>query len=311
MTQWGAVTTLETLPSLGLEPVCLEVEDLPVLAEQGERRSLTAGIRGLYQTCHMFDLTIVVGRQRFPAHRAVLASLSRRCCDKVQQALQAADVSTETATAAGADLGVPPPAAAAAQPEAPVGVAVASTPTVPAASASATSSFCRPELHLEGIEDPEAVRILLDVVYGLADDYTASSDDANKDVLRLARQLDLPFLEAMAAQKMVQDLSSANVVSRLATCRDFELREVYSAIEQELVENKSALQEVSNAADVLQHPELLQSLLVMTASVHRPVSSCVAPKPTGGVKRAAEEQTGAAKQMEKSRKVMTARAAGA
>ncbi|CAE8740621.1 unnamed protein product, partial [Polarella glacialis] len=45
----------------------------------------------------------------------------------------------------------------------------------------------------------------------------------------------------MAARKLVQDLTTENVMACLSTCKEFGLTEMYSAVEDELVENRSAL----------------------------------------------------------------------
>lgn len=254
MTQWGAVTTIQTLPSLGKEPVPLEIDSLPSLISQHERRSLSDGIRGLYQTCQLFDLSIHIGTSRFPAHRAVLAALSRTCCELVHEAERKAHEAEQCSVGSGQQ----------ATQDGTDGKVAASNPGRPITE--------RPKLFLEGVTSEEAVRAFLDIVYGLADDYTVSTDEANKDVLRLAKMLDLPFLENLAAQKVVKGITTSNVVARMATCKDFDLQDAYAAIETELVNNKLALRAVSNNPEVIAHPSLLQSLLIRTASVHRPVS---------------------------------------
>lgn len=260
MTQWGAVTTIQTLPSLGKEPVPLEIDSLPSLTSQHERRSLSDGIRGLYQTCQLFDLSIHIGTSRFPAHRAVLAALSRTCCDLVHEAERRAHEAEQCSVGAGQQTAQD----GSVQKQAEDGKVAPSNPSRPITE--------RPKLFLEGVTSEEAVRAFLDIVYGLADDYTVSTDEANKDVLRLAKMLDLPFLENLAAQKVVKGITTSNVVARMATCKDFELQDAYAAIETELVNNKLALRAVSNNPEVVDHPRLLQSLLIRTASVHRPVT---------------------------------------
>lgn len=96
----------------------------------------------------------------------------------------------------------------------------------------------RPELRLD-IASPEAARALLDLVYGLGSEYNIDSEEANTDVLRLARQLDLPGLQALATRYLGESLSSENVgslrrqlfqwreaVQRLRTCQEFGLQEM-------------------------------------------------------------------------------------
>ena len=60
------------------------------------------------------------------------------------------------------------------------------------------------------INCPEAARALLDLVYGLGE-YHIGSEEANRDVLRLARQLELPGLRQLATRYLAEGLSSENV----------------------------------------------------------------------------------------------------
>jgi len=112
------------------------------------------------------------------------------------------------------------------------------------------------------------VRALLDFVYGLGGEYSAPSDEANRDVLRLAQQFSLPQLEEHATRKLISDLTTSNVVARLATCDEFQLKEVYDLIIDECVDNTTALLQISNDMEVMKHPTILQSLLVHAAKGH-------------------------------------------
>lgn len=74
MTLWGTVTD-PVMPGLApSEPVSIEV----VLAPAPPQKCLSEGLRNLYQKCQLYDVMLVAGEQRFPAHRIVLAATSQR-----------------------------------------------------------------------------------------------------------------------------------------------------------------------------------------------------------------------------------------
>jgi len=313
MTHWGKVTGAQSVASSTIEPVSLQVgeSDLPPIAEK--ERSITAGIRGLYQKCQMYDIHVVVGNSRLPAHKVVLAAMSEPLCKRVKQAVaefQAQSQSSSPAVAPEEPKAAPvepketpeaqaPPQVKEAPPVAPAiydnqwsEVCIqAAAPAVPEAAGEGfsqgqepqtvaeaapagkaqkapSSTLTRPELNLEFITSLEAASVMLDVIYGVSEDQDIKSDEANNDVLRLAKTLELPCLEGIAMKKLAKDLSTENVVPRLATCKQFGLTEMYEAIEEEVVINKPALMNVSHGTEVMQHPELLQSLLVRSAAVH-------------------------------------------
>mmetsp|Transcript_13594 Transcript_13594/g.23960 ORF Transcript_13594/g.23960 Transcript_13594/m.23960 type:complete len:345 (+) Transcript_13594:38-1072(+) len=322
MTHWGKVTGSQAATSSVVEPVSLPVEDIPPITDKG--RSVTAGIRGLYQKCQMYDITVVVGESRLPAHKVVLAAMSKPLWERVAQAVN--EFQAQQSQCAAETQEKEPKAAEADQECKADAVDVKSKDSVPAVapaiydnqwSSEATTSrvpetagegqepqpspaeaapaekvtpapvapaLTRPELHLEFINSPEAARVMLDRIYGLSDEYEISSDEANNDVLRLAKTLELPCLEGIAMKKLVQDLSTENVIPRLATCKQFELTEMYEAMEEEVCTNMPALRHVSSGSEVMEYPELLQSLLVRSAGVHRP-----APEEKKSNKRALEE----------------------
>jgi len=308
MTHWGKVTGAQSMASSTIEPVSLQVgeSDLPPIAEK--ERSITAGIRGLYQKCQMYDIHVVVGNSRLPAHKVVLAAMSEPLCKRVKQAVaefQAQSQSSSPAVAPEEPKAAPvepkeTPEAQEAPPEvkeAPPAPAydnqwsevIQAAPAVPEAAGEGqepqtvaeaapagkaqkapSSTLTRPELNLEFITSLEAASVMLDMIYGVsAEDQDIKSDEANSDVLRLAKTLELPCLEGIAMKKLAKDLSTENVVPRLATCKQLGLTEMYEAIEEEVVINKPALVNVSHGTEVMQHPELLQSLLVRSAAVHR------------------------------------------
>eukprot|EP00441_Pelagodinium_beii_P038345 CAMPEP_0197628404 /NCGR_PEP_ID=MMETSP1338-20131121/6731_1 /TAXON_ID=43686 ORGANISM="Pelagodinium beii, Strain RCC1491" /NCGR_SAMPLE_ID=MMETSP1338 /ASSEMBLY_ACC=CAM_ASM_000754 /LENGTH=255 /DNA_ID=CAMNT_0043199375 /DNA_START=49 /DNA_END=816 /DNA_ORIENTATION=- len=229
MTQWGAVIALSQKASsndLGA-PIVVQVQSVTTHANS---RKLSEGLKEMYQKCQMFDLSLLVGKTRFPAHRAVLASLSEKSRERVREAV---DANTAAESQAGST---------------------------------------RPDLPLTSITHPEAARALIDVVYGLAPDYSVSSEEANRDVLHLAKEWDLPFLGNLAVHKLVEDINSENVVTRLATCKEFGLDAAYAEISKVLVANRDALLDVCTRDEVVSHPEILQGLLISSAEVHRPAS---------------------------------------
>jgi len=347
MTHWGKVTGAQSVASSTIEPVSLQVGDLPPIAEK--ERSITAGIRGLYQKCQMYDIVVVVGNKRLPAHKVVLAAMSEPLCKRVKQAVaefqaQQTQSSASPAVAPAEEpKAAPPSESKETPPEAqeappsevkeapPVAPAIydnqwsevctqATAPTVPEAAGEGqepqtvadaapagkapSSALTRPELNLEFITNFEAASVMLDVIYGVsAEDQEITSDEANSDVLRLAKTLELPCLEGIAMKKLAKDLSTENVVPRLATCKQFGLTEMYETIEDEVVINKLALVNVSHGTEVMQYPELLQSLLVRSAALHRGVELGHTEKKSN--KRAIEEPP---KRAEKAAKVSSGKA---
>jgi len=254
--EWGKVIATSDKTSMGSTPIEIEVADMPAMPKA--ERNLAEGIKSLYQTCQMYDLNLVVGKTSLPAHKVVLASMSTACCEQVRKAPPAASPpvysnqwKSETASGAEGDK------------------LAANAPVSPSDDGVAKRDSSRPELVLE-IGSPEAARALLDMVYGLGSEYNISSEEANKDVLRLAKQLDVPSLQELAMGYLARDVTTENALLRLQTCREFALDELYSAIEEEVIANRDALELVAGNTEVLKHPEILQGLLVRAARMHRP-----------------------------------------
>merc|ERR1712118_126280 len=63
-----------------------------------------------------------------------------------------------------------------------------------------------------------------------------------------------------------KDLTTGNVVERLAICKEFGLDELSGKIVEQLTCNKQALSEVSNSQQILKYPELMVSLLQSAAA---------------------------------------------
>jgi len=343
MTQWGKVVSVSNLQAAGTTLLEIQVDDLPSLPAE---RNLAEGIKILYQTCQLYDLNLVVGTTRLPAHKVVLASMSRACCEQVQKAVKdfqqrqppspssaSSDLEkaekAEKAPTSGpeektlqADLEVATTSSLAQVPAASPPIysnqwkAPSSTAPVPPVAINAKAEPAegknvppeepqktleeptvpslpaptRPEMHLD-IASPEAARALLDLVYGLGSEYNISSDAANQDVLRLATQLDVPCLQESATRYLGQNLTCQNAVSRLQTCKEFGLEEMYGAIEEEVVYSRDALQRIAAAEEVIKFPEILQGLLVRSAQVHNPVPNLREGKEAKR-KRIAEQKSG-------------------
>lgn len=287
MTLWGASTTasaLQTMPVLSHDPVTLEVDFGP---PQSISPSLSEGIRGLYQKCHFYDVVLIVGDKRFPAHQAVIASMSAKLCDDLREALrlradgvaQGQQKEEVTATAPSA--------------EAPSASAETTTTGAPVlqeqkpASTKCPASAGTLELRLRNVENPEAAHALLDYIYGLGAEYQVSSDEVNKDVLRLAQQYGLTGLEALAERRLAANISTDNVVSRLATCQEFNLWGLFGLVADELIASPLALQLVSSQTEVMRYPEILQQLLIRASEHYKPDLEGEKTATAGSRKRAA------------------------
>jgi len=128
------------------------------------------------------------------------------------------------------------------------------------------------EMHFPDISCPEAVRIMLAHIYGVdggdVTNYAPSCEEANKDVLRLASQLQLPSLKEFATHWMASGLNSSNAVPRLATCQEFALRDLFEAATESLASDAHALSQVTEDIDIIKHPRLLQKLLIRFAALY-------------------------------------------
>lgn len=237
MTLWGTVTALEKLPSLGGAtevPLSVELPSSEVGAE-----TLSEGIRSLYQKCQFYDIFLVSGGTRFPAHQVALASLSSTFRERVCEMRARLDAEAAEGRASEEQGG----------------------------GAQETAAAAVPELHLQGISHPEAVRVLLDFTYGLGGGaYQVSSEEANIDVLRLANEFDITGLREHAAARLTEDLNTANLVQRLAVCKEFGLDDLYSKIVERLVSLPPALLEASQGEELLGNPEILQQVLMRAAA---------------------------------------------
>lgn len=187
------------------------------------------GLAALRESGELCDLVIRVGGQLFLAHRVVLAAASL----KMTEYLKDLETSSQDsgATVPGARL-----------------------PTV--------------ELQLDDVSHPEAVRAMLDSVYGTpAKDYCPSSAEANNDVLRLARRFELPRLQEQATRWLAHGLTTVNVLERLVACDEFGLVEVRSKILEQLTANPEALFVLAQNPRMLKAPAVLQDLLVRVFSL--------------------------------------------
>jgi len=179
----------------------------------------------------------------------------------------------DPAEAAAPPSAAPAAAAAVAEPAAPVEPAALVEPAAPVAVAPVEP---RPplilEMHFPDISSPEAISIMLAHIYGVdggeVASYAPSSDDTNKDVLRLASQLQLPSLKEFATHWMASSLDSSNAVPRLSTCLEFALTDLMEAATDALANDAFALSQVTEDIDIIKYPKLLQTLLIRVAALY-------------------------------------------
>merc|ERR1719469_122172 len=94
-------------------------------------------------------------------------------------------------------------------------------------------------LKLADITHPEAVQSMLDCIYGppagTTKAYSPGSEDANRDVLRLAQRFQISQLQQEACQWLTASLTTSNVTQRLVACEEFGLTDVRDNILQQLI----------------------------------------------------------------------------
>eukprot|EP00440_Ansanella_granifera_P067825 gb/GFBE01073579.1/.p1 GENE.gb/GFBE01073579.1/~~gb/GFBE01073579.1/.p1 ORF type:complete len:312 (+),score=71.29 gb/GFBE01073579.1/:1-936(+) len=243
------------LPSKGADVNALRLDVGLPLSRRVQRRSacLSDGVQSLFQKCQIYDVCIVVGGRRFPAHLAVLACAGEKFRQRLHATLtvpgsdrhKTAQLPTEAVSKVSGNEGQQGNDASNGQENA----------------APATGLQ---EIQLPEISSPEAVHALLDCVYNFRVGYEIGSDKAARDVLWLARSFDLPELEQLAVSKLVKDLDTSNVVARMAICEEFGLEYLYAQILEQLTASELALSQVSSSAELREHPKVLQRVLVLT-----------------------------------------------
>merc|ERR1719352_1866673 len=140
----------------------------------------------------------------------------------------------------------------------------------------------RHEIRLGDIANPEAVKFMLSFLYQLHDkemaEYNPRTQEINRDVLRLAKQFNLPGLTHRAMRWLASGLSTGNVVERLSICEEFGLGELTDKILEQLTSNRQALAEVAHSPQIMTYPRLMQAMLQCAASA-APSASAKESKP--------------------------------
>lgn len=219
---------------------------------------LAQGILSLYEKQQFYDLVLVVGIERFPAHRSMLAAMSSNFREYLRQTPGAADpmkgmlapvqpqqFRERGGSSCGEDDHVPEKLDLAQEPM---------------------------ELQVNGLSNPESMKLMLYYVYragtGATWEYCPTSAEVNKDMLRLARHFGFPHVQEVAARWLTNGLNTGNVVERLVTCDEFGLGLLLEKIIQKLTANPAELIKVCSSPEIVNHPRVLQTLLMQVTSLH-------------------------------------------
>lgn len=134
------------------------------------------------------------------------------------------------------------------------------------------SDLPKMELEVTGVSTAESIRVMLKYLYSACTSapwsYAASTVEVNRDVLRLAKDFKLPHLHESAARWLTKGLTTTNVVSRLVTCEESGLDRLRDSIIEQLSAHPQALTTVCTSPEIMQHPKILQDLLIKVASVN-------------------------------------------
>jgi len=197
------------------------------------KESLADDLRELFLRGACCDTVLVCAERTFPAHRTALAA--RSAVFREEFAVQSQAVKAQE----------PAP------------------PQSSESGAGSAASSSR-EFRISAASNPEAVQHLLNYIYEIPPAEEASIEIV-KDVLRLADVYKLPGLAQRATQWLSKDVTTGDVVERLAVCRDFGLAGLRQKFLEVLHNNKTALGEVVRSSKVLEYPELMQELLQQVA----------------------------------------------
>jgi hypothetical protein len=282
MTMWGSAQTVEASVS---EPVaCNTPLGLNVDFDPGafvdERSTLTESLRRFFTQGEFCDIVLqAAGGETFSAHAVVMGMLSNTFRGRLLEvtakatAEATAEATSEAAIGNAAEKGAveAAPAAASTAEAGTANVAASdqtvATPVTEGASDAVRATCGRPQLLLNGIS-PEAVKSMLDFAYGSSEAYAPTNDEVNQHVLKLAAEFDIAGLRECASVWLTRELDSSNVVQRLATCNEFQLKQIYEAITEELVASPLAVASICNDMKIMQQPRLLQDLLVRMVRSH-------------------------------------------
>jgi hypothetical protein len=129
----------------------------------------------------------------------------------------------------------------------------------------------RPELRLQDIFNPEALKFMLDFLYEVDDaelaEFNCRTQEINKDILTLARSFQLPGLTERAIRWLAKDLTTGNVVERLSICDEYGLTELREKILEQLTSNRQAMAEVAHSPQIMTYPGLMQAMLQHASAV--------------------------------------------
>jgi hypothetical protein len=121
------------------------------------------------------------------------------------------------------------------------------------------------DIHL-GVTHPEAVKDLLDCIYGPVSDATkepaCDTEAAHRDAIMLAKSFQIPRLQDQAARWLIRNLTTQNVLARLEICEEFQLVEVREKILEQLIADPVALPQLARDPEICKAPKVLQDLLV-------------------------------------------------
>jgi len=196
--------------------------DLGPMPSDDHSGCMVGGLRTMLDKGELCDIILTAGGLSFPVHRAVLAAVSANFRECLMH--------------------------------------------VGSSEGASGMNSQAPVLQLDDISHPEAVQAMLACIYGpregASGEYGASTDDANRDALRLAQRFQVAALEDQASRWLMKGLSTANVLERLKACEEFGLVEVREKILVQLTQNPEALLVLAQDPDATNVPAVLQELLV-------------------------------------------------
>jgi len=121
------------------------------------------------------------------------------------------------------------------------------------------------EIHLSAVTHPEAVRDMLDCIYGspkTTNEIASKTEGAYRDCILLAQSFKIPQLQVEVSRQLTQCLTTQNVLARLAICEEFQLADVYEKILEQLISDPVVLPLLARDPAITKAPKVLQDLLL-------------------------------------------------